>query len=70
MSQKDERAQMGEAESGAAAARGPASVEPPPELGREIAKQLKVLYGRQMAEPLPEKFTALLDQLAKAERKV
>lgn len=48
---------------------GKGSAEAPPELGKEIAKQLKALYGRQVAEPLPEKFTVLLNQLAKAERK-
>ena len=45
------------------------SAEAPPDLGKEIGKQLRSLYGRQVAEPLPEKFTILLSQLAKAERK-
>lgn len=48
---------------------GPCSDAAPPELGKEIAKQLRALYDRQIAEPLPDKFTSLLDQLAKAERK-
>lgn len=48
---------------------GNRGAEAPPDLGKEIAKQLRALYGRQVAEPLPEKFTVLLSQLAKAERK-
>lgn len=48
---------------------GRSSAEAPPDIGKEIAKQLRSLYGRQVAEPLPEKFTVLLSQLAKAERK-
>lgn len=70
MSQKDEREQMRAAERTlGGAGGGPLKADPPPELGKEIAKQLKQLYGRQVAEPLPDKFTILLDQLAKAERK-
>ncbi|MBL8882797.1 MAG: hypothetical protein JNL45_07070 [Hyphomicrobium sp.] len=44
-------------------------VEPPSELGREIAKQLRALYSQQVSEPLPDKFVNLLEQLAKSERK-
>lgn len=35
----------------------------------EIAKGLKHLYGQMLAEPMPEKFASLLDQLARLERK-
>lgn len=68
MSQKDEREEM------TAAGEFPGSAKqisgnPPPELGKEIAKQLKSLYGKHISEPLPDKFTILLEQLAKAERK-
>jgi hypothetical protein len=55
-----------------AAARQPMTserVEPPSELGREIAKQLRALYSQQVSEPLPDKFVNLLEQLAKSERK-
>lgn len=48
---------------------GSTSTHPPPEIGKEIAKQLRALYGRQIAEPLPEKFRFLLSQLATVERK-
>ncbi|HMN39094.1 MAG TPA: NepR family anti-sigma factor [Hyphomicrobium sp.] len=48
----------------------PDKAEPPSELGREIAKQLRALYSQQVSEPLPDKFVNLLDQLAKSERKV
>ncbi|MEZ5899236.1 MAG: NepR family anti-sigma factor [Hyphomicrobiaceae bacterium] len=44
-------------------------LDAPAELGNEIAKQLRALYGKQVSEPLPEKFANLLDQLAKSERK-
>jgi hypothetical protein len=30
---------------------------------------LKRLYGQMLAEPMPDRFTGLLDQLSKAERK-
>lgn len=66
MSHKDEGA---EEERSVSAARGAGPIDPPPELGKEIAKQLKALYGRKVAEPLPDKFTALLNQLAESERK-
>lgn len=69
MSQKDEGQHMRSADSASPAATGPGTSDPPPELGKEIAKQLKTLYGRHIAEPLPDKFAVLLDQLAKAERK-
>lgn len=35
----------------------------------EIATGLKRLYGQMLAEPMPDKFAGLLDQLAKSERK-
>jgi hypothetical protein len=35
----------------------------------EIATELKRLYGQMLAEPMPERFAGLLDQLSKAERK-
>jgi hypothetical protein len=35
----------------------------------EIATELKRLYGQMLAEPMPDRFTGLLDQLSKAERK-
>jgi hypothetical protein len=34
----------------------------------EIASELKRLYGQMLAEPMPDRFTGLLDQLSKAER--
>lgn len=69
MSQKNEREQMTAEDSSTRATSGRGKTDPPPELGKEIARQLKSLYGRHVAEPLPDKFTVLLDQLAKAERK-
>ncbi len=54
MSEKDESSDMN-AGSKAAPPPGKVSAEAPPDLGREIAKQLRSLYGRQVAEPLPEK---------------
>lgn len=69
MSQKDERETMNEGHGALPQVPGTCSDAAPPELGREIAKQLRALYGRQVAEPLPDKFTNLLDQLARAERK-
>lgn len=35
----------------------------------EIAAGLKHLYGQMLAEPMPDKFVSLLDQLARPERK-
>lgn len=35
----------------------------------EIATGLKRLYGQMLAEPMPDKFAGLLEQLAKADRK-
>lgn len=35
----------------------------------EIASGLKRLYGQMLAEPMPDRFAGLLDQLAKSERK-
>jgi hypothetical protein len=68
MSEKDESSNMNAGPKSAPPA-GKSSSEAPPDLGKEIAKQLRSLYGRHVAEPLPEKFTVLLSQLAKAERK-
>lgn len=34
----------------------------------EIATGLKRLYGQMLAEPLPDRFSGLLEQLAKADR--
>lgn len=68
MSQKDEREEMSTA-GGLPGLGRRMSGDPPPELGKEIAKQLKSLYGQHISEPLPDKFAILLEQLAKAERK-
>ncbi|MBY0225603.1 MAG: hypothetical protein K2Q28_07350 [Hyphomicrobium sp.] len=49
-----------------------AAVEPPmltKTAEAEIAMELKRLYGQMLAEPMPERFTGLLDQLSKAERR-
>ncbi len=35
----------------------------------EIATGLKRLYGEMLAEPIPDKFAGLLEQLAKVDRK-
>lgn len=35
----------------------------------EIALGLKRLYGEMLAEPIPDKFAGLLEQLAKVDRK-
>jgi hypothetical protein len=67
MSEKDETKDMAAGQNSVPRV-GPGSAEAP-DIGKEIAKQLRSLYGRQVAEPLPEKFTVLLSQLAKAERK-
>lgn len=40
---------------------------PATELGSAIAKQLKQLYGRDISEPLPDRFSTLLEKLAKSE---
>ena len=34
-----------------------------------IAAGLKQLYGQMLAEPMPDKFAGLLDQLAQADKK-
>ncbi len=34
----------------------------------QIATGLKRLYGQMLAEPMPDKFTGLLEQLAKSEQ--
>lgn len=69
MSQKDEGKNMIAGSKPSLPPSGRHSAEAPPGIDKEIAKQLRALYGRQVAEPLPEKFTVLLSQLAKAERK-
>lgn len=35
---------------------------------QQIAANLRRLYGEMLAEPIPDKFAGLLDQLAKSER--
>ena len=35
---------------------------------KQIAAELRKVYGQILAEPMPEKFAGLLDQLAKSER--
>lgn len=67
MSEKDETKDMAAGQKSVPHV-GPGRAEAP-DIGKEIAKQLRSLYGRQVAEPLPDKFTVLLSQLAKAERK-
>lgn len=37
----------------------------PPEVQGELGRQLRQVYGKLLAEPLPDKFTQLLEQLAK-----
>jgi len=41
----------------------------PPEIQGQIGKQLREVYGKLLAEPLPDKFIELLNQLSKPERK-
>lgn len=50
---------------GRAQAKGPAL---PPEVQGQIGKQLRQVYGQLLSEPLPDKFSKLLDQLGKPER--
>ena len=38
-----------------------------PEVGEEIARHLRQLYGQHLSEPLPDKFTSLLAKLSKAD---
>lgn len=40
----------------------------PPIAEAEIATGLKRLYDQMLAEPLPDRFSGLLEQLAKADR--
>lgn len=40
----------------------------PRELQGAIGKQLKHVYGQMLAEPLPDKFTQLLETLSKSEK--
>jgi hypothetical protein len=37
----------------------------PPEVQNQINAQLRQVYGKLLAEPLPDKFSRLLDQLSK-----
>jgi hypothetical protein len=41
----------------------------PQEIQGQIGKQLRQIYGKMLAEPLPDKFSKLLADLAKAEPK-
>ena len=40
----------------------------PPMVQDDIGRRLRGLYGKLAAEPLPDRFTKLLDQLAKSEK--
>jgi hypothetical protein len=40
----------------------------PSEIQGQIGKQLRQVYGQILAEPLPDKFSLLLDQLSKTEK--
>jgi Anti-sigma factor NepR len=40
----------------------------PPEVQGQIGKQLRQVYGQLLSEPLPDKFSKLLEQLGKPER--
>jgi len=55
-------------EAGISPAPPPASREPAPPLGREarrrIGRNLRLLYGDVLHQPLPDRFTALLDSLS------
>ena len=48
---------------------GPTHAVFPLELQGAIGKQLKQVYGQMLAEPLPDKFSKLLDQLSKSDKK-
>ena len=41
----------------------------PKEAHGRIGQQLRRIYGDMLAEPLPDKFSQLLDELSKSERK-
>ena len=41
----------------------------PEEARSQIGRKLKQVYGDLLAEPLPDRFSKLLDELAKTERK-
>lgn len=41
----------------------------PPEIQNQLGKQLRQVYGKMLAEPMPDKFAHLLQQLAKTEQK-
>ena len=50
----------------------PASELPPqlpPEIQGEIGRQLRQVYGKLLAEPLPDRFSDLLAQLSRTEEK-
>ncbi len=46
---------------------GKADTSLPLELQGAIGKQLKQVYGQMLAEPLPDKFTQLLNKLSKSD---
>lgn len=41
----------------------------PAEIQNQLGKQLRQVYGKMLAEPMPDKFAHLLQQLAKSEHK-
>jgi hypothetical protein len=47
----------------------PGEIAMPQEIQGQIGKQLRQIYGKMLAEPLPDKFSKLLADLAKAEPK-
>jgi Anti-sigma factor NepR len=40
-----------------------------PEIQNQLGKQLRQVYGKMLAEPMPDKFALLLKELANTERK-
>lgn len=41
----------------------------PREIQGKIGKELRQVYGRMLAEPLPDKFSKLLEELGKVDEK-
>lgn len=41
----------------------------PTEIRGELGRQLRQVYGELLAEPLPDKFSQLLNDLAKSEKR-
>lgn len=41
----------------------------PTEIRGELGRQLRQVYGEMLAEPLPDKFSQLLNDLAKSEKR-